>query len=139
MKPKTHINCKNPGCGKLFKRFNTITKYCSNKCQGEVEGRKQAKTKTKIKPLSDKRKVEEAKYQLQRILFLKKPENSKCPITGTKTTDVHHKKGRICNLLLDETYWIALSREGHKYVEEHPEWAKENGFSLSRLETNGDT
>jgi len=51
----------------------------------------------------------------------------------TETTDIHHKKGRIGKLYLDITFWIALSREGHCMVEENPEWAKENGYSLDRL------
>lgn len=87
----------------------------------------------KIPKVSDKRKVDNAKYLVLRIEFLGKPENQKCPITGKPTTDVHHSKGRIGSLLLDTRYWIALSREGHKQVEENPDWAKENGYSLDRL------
>lgn len=74
-----------------------------------------------------------ALYLKKRIEFLEKPENKICPITGTRTTDVHHKKGRVGSLYLDERFWIALSRAGHKQVEENPEWAKENGYSLNRL------
>jgi len=51
----------------------------------------------------------------------------------TETTDIHHKKGRIGKLYLETTFWIALSREGHRMVEENPEWAKEQGYSLDRL------
>lgn len=86
-----------------------------------------------IKKVSEKRSVENLKYIAQRIVFLGKPENKICPITKKPTTDIHHKKGRIGSLLLDERYWVALSREGHKYVEENPDWAKEHGYSLNRL------
>ncbi len=86
-----------------------------------------------IKKVSEKRSVENLQYAADRIVFLGKPENKICPITKKPTTDVHHKKGRIGSLLLDQRYWVALSREGHKYVEENPEWAKMNGFSLNRL------
>lgn len=86
-----------------------------------------------IPKVSEKRKIENLKYSAQRIVFLGKPENKICPITKQPTTDIHHKKGRIGDLLLDERYWVALSREGHKFVEENPEWAKENGYSLNRL------
>ena len=100
-----------------------------------VNSKKNPKQKKdyKIPKVSQKMKVRNLQYQVLRIEFLGKKENQICPITKTKTTDIHHKKGRIGSLLLDTRYWVALSREGHKYVEEHPDWAKENGYSLSRL------
>lgn len=120
MKPKTHINCKNPGCQKIFQRYNTFTKYCSNKCKEIVDGIKEQKARTKIKPVSDKRKVEKAQYDLQRILFFKKPENALCVIKGTnctiKATCVEHsmhrsgyadeeKRNAGISLYLDVDYW----------------------------------
>lgn len=72
-------------------------------------------------------------YSVLRTEFLSKPENRICPITKQPTTDVHHKRGRVGSLYLDTKYWVALSREAHKFVEENPEWAKENGYSESRL------
>lgn len=89
--------------------------------------------KVQIKKVSEKRKLENIIYQSERIKFLMLPENKVCPITKQQTTDIHHKKGRIGSLYLDKKYWIALSREGHKFVEENPKWAKENGYSLNRL------
>jgi hypothetical protein len=86
-----------------------------------------------IAKVSNSRKIEEMIYKSERIKFLMLPENKVCPITKKPTTDVHHKKGRTGSLYLDKRYWIALSREGHIYVEENPEWAKENGYSLKRL------
>lgn len=116
-------------CGKEYRQYNSF-----QKCPCVGMKLKTPLRKTKIKPVSDKRKVQDAEYQLKRVLFLKKPENQICPITGQQTTDLHHMRGRIGDLLLDERYWLALSREGHKKVEENPVWAKENGYSLSRLE-----
>lgn len=105
------------------------------------------KPKKPQKPIpkkSKKKTVEDLQYSVLRIEFLGKPENQKCPITGQQTTDVHHKKGRVgfadqwardnnISLTLDTRFWVALSRDGHRYVEDNPEWAKENGYSLSRL------
>ena len=104
------------------------------------------KPKKPQKPIPKKTKkktVEDLQYRVKRIEFLGKPENKKCPITGQQTTDVHHKKGRVgfadqwardnnISLTLDTRFWVALSRDGHRYVEDNPEWAKENGYSLSR-------
>ena len=50
-----------------------------------------------------------------------------------KAEEVHHKRGRIGDLLLDETHWLAVSRKGHVKIEMNPRWAKEMGFSESRL------
>lgn len=133
-------------CREKFEPRYFLQKFCDGfGCKiAEAEYYQQAKiTKTPnpkkpINKVSDKRKVENLKYLAQRIVFLGKKENQICPITKTPTTDVHHKKGRRGSLYLDETYWVALSREGHKFVEEHPEWAKENGYSLSRLSNEVD-
>lgn len=149
MKQKTHRECANPDCDVVFKMYKTTDKYCRPGCRAAVEGKQQpAQSKKAINKKSQKQKILEGKYTVARIEFMGKPENQICPITKRPATDVHHKMGRIgfadqwardnnIPLLIDTRFWIALSREGHKYVEEHPEWAKENGYSLSRLEKNG--
>lgn len=129
-------------CGSEFLPYNTIQKYCCVNCQFKY-GKKiniklksfnpEKKKRYSIPKVSEKRKIENLKYVAQRIVFLGKKENQICPITGKPTTDIHHQKGRVGSLFLDKTYWVALSREGHKQVEENPEWAKENGYSLDRL------
>jgi hypothetical protein len=113
------------------------------------EKRKEMKTflskpRKPIPKVSKKRAVENAKYTVKKIIFMSKPENKICPVTGQPTTDIHHKAGRVgfadswarinnIPLLLDERFWLAVSREGHRQIEEQPEWAKENGYSLKRL------
>jgi hypothetical protein len=50
--------------------------------------------------------------------------------------DIHHMKGRSSlDLILDVTYWLPVSREGHIKIENNPKWAKEKEFSLERLQT----
>ena len=120
-------------CSTPFKQYSSLDKYCSYSCKIANDGQTERKTIYKIKPISQKRQIENLKYQVLRTEFLGKPENQICPITNQPTTDIHHKKGRVGSLFLDTTFWIALSREGHRYVEENPEWAKENGYSLNRL------
>lgn len=63
------------------------------------------------------------------------------PICGVfkdrPSTEVHHMKGRATiELLLDSNYWLAVSREAHQKIELNPDWAKDNGFSFSRLATD---
>lgn len=88
-----------------------------------------------------------------RIMFLEHAVKNgfTCPITGREITihdDVHHKMGRIgyadewarekdISLLLDVRFFLAVTRQGHEWIELHPEAAKAKGYSLSRLAKNG--
>lgn len=105
---------------------------------------KEIKIRKPLPKVSKKRAVENAKYTVKRLEFLGKPENRICPITNAETTDVHHKMGRVgfadpwarinnIPLLLDSRFWLAVSRDGHRQIEENPSWAKEMGYSLNRL------
>lgn len=110
------------------------------------------KRTTRIKPMSDKRKKLVARYMKIKLEFMAKPENKICPVAlegreGEKrpTTDIHHMMGRGLGyadewaeqhdipLLLDKRFFLAVSRIGHRWIEENPEKAKERGFSLNRL------
>ena len=123
--PPLEKHCRN--CQKIFLQFSSLNPYCSSKC-------KQANGKNyKIKPVSEKRKAQNFVYSELRRLFLLKPENQICPITGEPTTDVHHMRGRVGTLFLDTRYWLAVSREGHRKIEESPAWAYEMGYSLKRI------
>lgn len=48
-------------------------------------------------------------------------------------TDIHHKSGRIGELLLDTTKWIAVCRSCHTYIESHPDFSKTKNLSNNRL------
>ena len=120
------------------KRLIYSKKMCQSCYWSDNKKKNEGKQKTikEFKPIpkiSQKRKIENAKYIVLRIEFLGKKENSICPVTGKKTTEIHHKKGRVGSLFLDVRYWLAVSREGHKKIEENPVWAKKEGYSLSRL------
>ena len=120
------------------KRLIYSKKMCQSCYWSDNKKKNEGKQKTikEFKPIpkiSQKRKIENAKYIVLRIEFLGKKENSICPVTGEKTTEIHHKKGRVGSLFLDVRYWLAVSREGHKKIEENPLWAKKEGYSLSRL------
>jgi hypothetical protein len=123
--------CKH--CGETFKPYTTLQKYCSAQCMKADKGYKA------IKKVSAKRQTENEIYSQLRKVFLAKPENKFCPVMlqlkniKVETTDIHHKMGRTGKLLLDTKYWLAVSREGHSYIEQNVEWAKENNYSLNRL------
>lgn len=66
-------------------------------------------------------------------------------LKNAPATEVHHMMGRTgyadqfardndIPLLIDTRFWLPVSRAGHRKVELLPDWAKKQGFSLSRLE-----
>lgn len=82
---------------------------------------------------SVKRAKQEREYSAIRVQFLY--DYPVCQVPGCYMTShqVHHKKGRIGDLLTDVRYFLAVCWGCHKQIEENPKWAKENGYSLSRL------
>jgi len=143
--------CARPNCTNQFRPSLTTDKFCSYNCayddKKERTKLKKQKFTPPIKRLSGKRKTMEAKYQKKRIDFLALPENKLCPVTCGKTTDVHHKMGREgyaddwardnnVPLLLDDRFWLAVSRAGHNKIEGNPSWAYMMGYSLKRTITH---
>jgi len=136
-KPKT---CASEGCENQFKpRYRTTEKFCSPKCaidakKAKENGKYKRAKKYYIRPRTKKRSRQERLYLGKRIEFLSRKENQKCAVyPSKKATQVHHMRGRIGNLLTNESFWLAVSAEGHDYIEKNPEIAKEKGWSLSRL------
>ena len=127
-------------CGSHYKAHRTkisIAKKAAKETEAENEKEsiiiEEVKKAKSIRKVSKKRQKESRQYTIKRLQFLAQPGNQRCPITGQMTTDIHHMKGRVGSLFLDTKYWLAVSREGHKRIEENPEWAKEMGYSLNRL------
>ncbi len=89
---------------------------------------------TKIKKVSDKKKLNDALYFVLRAKFLK--DNPKCFVyPWLESIECHHKRGKIGKNYLDVSTFLAVSREAHRKIEDNPEWAKEMGYSESRLKT----
>ena len=84
-----------------------------------------------LRKVSKKRISDGKKYAELRKQFLK--ENPKCAVTGKQATQVHHMAGRIGDLFLDKTFWLPVCHEAHMRIELNPLWAKEQGYSVSRL------
>lgn len=128
----TYKECKDKDCTVIFRQYNSLQKFCSIECKKKnTKPNLQLKSLYKpIKKVSDKRKIENAKYTVLRIEFLGKKENQICPITGKETTEVHHKfsgKDRA-KYYLDVNTWLAVSRDGHLWIHDNPKEAREKGF-----------
>lgn len=91
----------------------------------------EAKKPYKIRRLSKRLEAKTRVYNRLRIEFLE--ANPWCAVFPEKrATTVHHPKGRGI-YLNDVSLWVPASMEGHTKIELNPEWARENGFTQSRL------
>lgn len=87
------------------------------------------KTKPKrINPVSEKRKLQSAKYAIIGPKFL--TDNPKCFGCTAKSTEVHHSKGRRGDMLLQVEFFIQSCKICHRWVHDNPEAAKEQGWFL---------
>lgn len=85
-------------------------------------------------------------YSAARRGFLMMPENKRCAVYPERpATEVHHKMGRRgfaddqeIPLVIDVRYFLAVSREGHEYIERNPKVARERGWTISRLSKKND-
>lgn len=82
--------------------------------------------RTRLSPVSDKRKKEMTIYSALRKELL--DANPICQICDkAKSTDCHHKAKRGKNYTNAETF-MALCRGCHDRVEQNLSWARENGY-----------
>ncbi len=113
-------------CLKCFSYFSGgYCKLCSEKPE---------KPKPKpIRKVSLKRIDKNKEYSEVNKQYLK--DNPVCEVINCelKSDQVHHKKGRTGDLLTDIKYFLAVCDPCHKYIELNPLWAKEHGYSESRL------
>jgi hypothetical protein len=106
------------------------SQICHIKCDDKQEKSKKVKVYTPIKQVSEKRKLKDIEYKRLRLEFLSKPENKICPISKQQTVEIHHTysgKDRA-KYYLDTTTWIAVARDGHNWIHNYPQDAREQGF-----------
>jgi hypothetical protein len=94
--------------------------------------------RSRLKPVSDKRKKEAAIYAKKRSEFLALHRHCECCPTrnayeygfnGLKNRfwmaqDVHHTKGRTGKNFLDEETWLAVCRTCHDWIHANPNTAR---------------
>jgi transcriptional regulator of acetoin/glycerol metabolism len=99
-----------------------------------------AKPRKRVNAQSEKRKIINREYMKLRKVFLKR--NPFCVVAekmlGRKiaTRDIHHVRGRAGNLLIASNYWLAVSREGHDWIENHKPEARAQGWLAGPGEWN---
>lgn len=129
-------------CNSLFTPYKSTDRYCSYNCANkdqkhtkQSEKRSIAtKKRTKIRINSTKREAEMSLYSKLRKIFLSKEENKYCPVASRVfgkrilATETHHKAGRVGQLLNYQPMWLAVSREGHRWIHDNPAKSYELGF-----------
>lgn len=125
------IVCQHP-----FNPSNSLVRICSPKCAIEYKNSLSTTTKKRkpIKKVSDKMAINLREYKKVRVEFLKTYPLCKANLQGCTrlSTQVHHKKGRVGDLLTDTTHFLSVCHNCHHWIELHPVEAKEKGFSLQR-------
>jgi len=144
MAQKTHKDCKN--CGIPFKMYRTTDICCSPKCYAEYKNISISKVFNPIEPMGEKRTIEKMQYDVDRLVYLAKPENKLCRIKGTnctvKATTIEHTMGRKgyadenkraagITLYLDKDYWLPACCSCNTELENNPELSIK--FQLSKI------
>lgn len=83
-----------------------------------------------IRRAKPERAIDLKQYSKRRLVFLRVNHACEAFIEGCSgaATDVHHRKGRIGKLLLDEKYWLPCCRSCHTYIHNNPSEARQRGL-----------
>ena len=122
----------------MIKRRKKICKLCKNEeyifskgiCIKCYKPKPIKKTQTVIKKISSNQSKRNQKYLKLREKYLKQePVCEVCRLQ--KSSEIHHRKGRDGDNLFNE--FLAVCRDCHNKIENNPEWAKENNYTITRL------
>lgn len=94
-----------------------------------------SKIRKSISKISKKQQDKNFIYTRKRKKFMEKHLHCQARLSMCtfRATQVHHKRGRIGDNLLDQKTWLAVCASCHKFIEENPAKAKDLGLSENRL------
>jgi hypothetical protein len=94
-----------------------------------------APVKPEIPKKSDKQKEADKEYKKVRGVYLKAHPfcEAKLKDCGKVSVEIHHKRGRIGEDLINPEFFLATCRNCHETIEKSPAAARQNGLSVSRL------
>ena len=99
-----------------------------------------------IRPVSKRRQKATAEYRAKARAFVAADiaAGKRCPVVAMfpelrngmkyghpisdRLNEVHHRRGRVGALLLDERFWLAVSKEGHRFIHANIHAARLAGF-----------
>lgn len=83
---------------------------------------------------SDDRAEQEKIYAKNKKAYITAHPTCEVKECGQPANDIHHQAGRVGDLLTDENYFMSVCRKHHNVIEKNPAWAKQEGYSVSRLQ-----
>lgn len=92
-------------------------------------------SKKPLAPRSAKRAKQESEYSNKRKIFMSAHPMCQANISGlctSNSTDIHHVKGRVGALLLDEMHWMSVCRTCHQWIETNAIEATQLGYRISK-------
>jgi len=126
------------GCNQLeyIWKKDGVQRFCKTCWSSQTKGKKSIKPTAKkpLSPRSSKQQKLEALYSILRTKYLQHHPYCEAHLPGCQinASDIHHKKGRTGDLMLDDTEFLAVCRMCHGWIETHPEEAKVLDLSKSR-------
>lgn len=144
--------CKIEGCNKIVE--NRDLGLCSSHARQARKGSPEKKKPNFIKQISSKKIKEINEYTKLQKEYFKDPKNRICKVCKKGGADsIHHSKGKVgfadnearlkgITLLNDVRFWVPIhsfqinheyGTTCHRYIEDHPEFARKIGVTSSRL------
>lgn len=114
-------------------RFIYAKKMCGYCYQKQRKKSPLLPPKKQIAKFSKKQLSNLREYRKVRDAYMKENPICQYPKCESKSSDLHHSKGRIGSLLTEVKYFKALCRAHHQHIEENPALAYKLGLSYSRL------
>lgn len=91
--------------------------------------------RSKVRKVSPKRAAEHREYVRVATAYLERRPYCEAMVGHmriVKSTEIHHKRGRVGKLLTDDTNFLGCCSDCHKWIEENRLAAQERGFSFFR-------
>lgn len=136
------INLKKcDGCGRQRKIWKNLTenggrkRLCKECWSCQTRRSYKPTNKKPLAPRSTKRGKQESEYSNKRKIFMLTHPMCEANISGlctSNSTDIHHKGGRVGELLLDESLWMSVCRACHMWIETHHVEASALGYKVSK-------
>lgn len=93
----------------------------------QIKGAPEKRPKVRMRPISKSRAKQVKLYsKLRKIHLLEVRVCEAC--RSRPATEIHHKRGRIGELLNDRTHWLSVCRICHNLIHRAPKWAAQQGY-----------
>lgn len=110
---------------------NKYCQYCWNRIKAGDKKSAPVKKKKRISPISEKRAGQLATYRVLRDDYLLTHPVCEVHDCENNTTNLHHKNGRIGEMLFNTEYFMACCSVCHpQRIHENPAWARKHGYLI---------